>query len=148
MYWFYWNSFWSELHKNIVHVKLINSATRSILFSFYSKYSKKEMKQLSKPTFCQTLTLLNANKLSSSLTVFNPCLTFKVQIWPEGLWCHVKDFFLHNQSCMHSYNDPFMPNTKVKYCLRFKTFICRSSVADPLHFGVDPDPDPRIHASD
>jgi hypothetical protein len=23
-----------------------------------------------------------------------------------------------------------------------------SSVADPLHFGVDPDPDPRIHASD
>ncbi len=22
------------------------------------------------------------------------------------------------------------------------------SVADPLHFGVDPDPDPRIHASD
>jgi hypothetical protein len=23
-----------------------------------------------------------------------------------------------------------------------------SSVADPWHFGVDPDPDPRIHASD
>ncbi len=22
------------------------------------------------------------------------------------------------------------------------------SVADPSHFGVDPDPDPRIHASD
>ncbi len=22
------------------------------------------------------------------------------------------------------------------------------SVADPWHFGVDPDPDPRIHASD
>ncbi len=24
----------------------------------------------------------------------------------------------------------------------------KSSVADPWHFGVDPDPDPRIHASD
>ncbi len=24
----------------------------------------------------------------------------------------------------------------------------QSSVADPWHFGVDPDPDPRIHASD
>jgi hypothetical protein len=23
-----------------------------------------------------------------------------------------------------------------------------TSVADPCHFGVDPDPDPRIHASD
>jgi hypothetical protein len=23
----------------------------------------------------------------------------------------------------------------------------KTSVADPLHFGVDPDPDPRIHAS-
>ncbi len=23
-----------------------------------------------------------------------------------------------------------------------------ASVADPWHFGVDPDPDPRIHASD
>ncbi len=29
------------------------------------------------------------------------------------------------------------------------TRICVSiSVADPWHFGVDPDPDPRIHASD
>jgi hypothetical protein len=26
--------------------------------------------------------------------------------------------------------------------------ISESSVADPCHFGVDPDPDPRIHASD
>ncbi len=26
--------------------------------------------------------------------------------------------------------------------------IKESSVADPWHFGVDPDPDPRIHASD
>ncbi len=24
----------------------------------------------------------------------------------------------------------------------------QNSVADPWHFGVDPDPDPRIHASD
>ncbi len=28
------------------------------------------------------------------------------------------------------------------------TFVRSSSVADPWHFGVDPDPDPRIHASD
>ncbi len=27
-------------------------------------------------------------------------------------------------------------------------YICAASVADPWHFGVDPDPDPRIHASD
>jgi hypothetical protein len=26
--------------------------------------------------------------------------------------------------------------------------LYRSSVPDPRHFGVDPDPDPRIHASD
>jgi hypothetical protein len=26
--------------------------------------------------------------------------------------------------------------------------INESSVPDPWHFGVDPDPDPRIHASD
>ncbi len=26
--------------------------------------------------------------------------------------------------------------------------ISKSSVADPWHFGVDPDPDPRIHTSD
>jgi hypothetical protein len=27
-------------------------------------------------------------------------------------------------------------------------FTDAASVADPWHFGVDPDPDPRIHASD
>ncbi len=26
--------------------------------------------------------------------------------------------------------------------------ILQTNVADPWHFGVDPDPDPRIHASD
>ncbi len=26
--------------------------------------------------------------------------------------------------------------------------MVETSVADPWHFGVDPDPDPRIHASD
>ncbi len=36
------------------------------------------------------------------------------------------------------------------YCLVFQFFkICiLISVADPWHFGVDPDLDPRIHASD
>jgi hypothetical protein len=29
-----------------------------------------------------------------------------------------------------------------------KNAAAKSSVADPRHFGVDPDPDPRIHASD
>jgi hypothetical protein len=29
-----------------------------------------------------------------------------------------------------------------------KNYSPKSSVADPCNFGVDPDPDPRIHASD
>ncbi len=29
-----------------------------------------------------------------------------------------------------------------------QTLTLFTSVADPWHFGVDPDPDPRIHASD
>ncbi len=31
------------------------------------------------------------------------------------------------------------------FCIKYTIYI---SVPDPWHFGVDPDPDPRIHASD
>jgi hypothetical protein len=34
------------------------------------------------------------------------------------------------------------------YTARIKVFLLSSSVADLWHFGVDPDPDPRIYASD
>ncbi len=39
----------------------------------------------------------------------------------------------------------------IQVCLRKVTEESKaqqSSVADPWYFGVDPDPDPRIHASD
>jgi hypothetical protein len=32
--------------------------------------------------------------------------------------------------------------------LKALPYVLGTSVADPLHSGVDPDPDPRIHASD
>jgi hypothetical protein len=33
-------------------------------------------------------------------------------------------------------------------CLSKRLLYLCGSVVDPLHFGVDPDPDMRIHASD
>ncbi len=58
-------------------------------------------------------------------------------------------FFLSNTCNLQSFVDLFF----VSYLCKFELFfyLCvnvSSSVADPCHFGVDPDPDPRIHASD
>ncbi len=45
-----------------------------------------------------------------------------------------------------AYSGQQIDATVIENVIKFRCIV--NSVADPWHFGVDPDPDPRIHAFD
>jgi hypothetical protein len=84
-------------------------------------------------------------------TVYITCIYISLQRYQvikklQNSWIQGFQFFcsLMKGSASGSWRPKHL---RIQLRTRSTEYMCRTSVADPWLFGVDPDPDPRIHAS-